>query len=196
MERLYRLDHPGRPWLTPAANEILSGYLKGSDIGLEFGSGRGTIWFSKRVKHITSVEHNRDWYKTVKQMLREESLSNVTYHHLPKDKDVKDGGESRYVNIVEDIETESIDFVLVDGVYRDFCAQKALRVLRPGCVLIIDDVNRYLPSTSFSPNSRTFEQGPDGPIWEEVCRSIGEWRSIWTSSGVSDTAFFFKPCRP
>lgn len=193
-EMYYRRTHPDHPWLTRSANEILSSYLTQHDIGLEFGSGRSTIWFAKRVGHITSVEHNEEWYKKVSMMLSNDSLNNVTYYYLPKDKDGKDGDDSSYVKTIDKIETVSIDFVIVDGIYRDYCAQKAIRVIRPGGVLIIDNVNRYLPSKSISPNSRSYVLGPNGPIWKKISRSIAEWRSIWTSSGVWDTAFFFKPC--
>jgi hypothetical protein len=54
-------------------------------------------------------------------------------------------------------------------------------------------VNRYLPSNSRSPNSRTPTLGTNGQIWGEVARDLGRWRCIWTSSGVSDTKIYVKP---
>ena len=55
-EKVYRKNHPGDPWLTPAAVQFLKGYLKASDQGLEFGSGGSTIWFAKRIDSLTSIE--------------------------------------------------------------------------------------------------------------------------------------------
>jgi len=192
-EICYQRARPDHPWLTRAANQMLESLLRPSDVGLEFGSGRSTLWFAKRLRHLTSVESNPVWHARVQQMLRDNAIANVDHVLIPKDRDDTHGGEAAYVRIIEDFAPDSVDFALVDGVYRDFCALKVLQVLRPGAVLVIDNVNWYLPCRSFSPDSRTFEQGPDGAIWNQVHLAISSWRRIWTSSGVTDTAFFFKP---
>ncbi len=189
----YHKTCPTHPWLTRQANSILDTYLKKSDHGLEFGSGRSSIWLAKRVAGLTSVEHHEGWYQRVKQMFAEQDVTNVDYRHLPQ---VAGGGspaESGYVKVAEDFESGSLDFVLVDGIYRDHVALSVLSKLRPGGLLIIDNVNRYLPSDTHSPVSRSFQDGPNGEAWEQVYREISSWRSIWTSSGVWDTALFFKP---
>ena len=43
---------------------------------LEFGSGRSGIWFSQRVQNLTSVEHDLDWYQSVKDKLEKENVTN------------------------------------------------------------------------------------------------------------------------
>lgn len=63
--------HPDAPWLTRTMVEILETWLRPGDVGLEFGSGRSTIWFARRVGHLTSVEHHPGWYAKVKQNLHE-----------------------------------------------------------------------------------------------------------------------------
>ena len=191
----YQKAFPDHPWLTRVANEILASYLKESDIGLEFGSGRSTIWFAKRIKHLTSVEHNKSWFTKVQLMSQDNNLNNVDYHLFPVDKEEGQANNAAYVRIVDKFKPNSLDFVLVDGIYRDFCALGVLGKIRPGGMLIIDNVNRYLPCSSYSPNSRTIEQGPKGEIWKKIYESLSHWRTIWTSSGITDTAFFFKPCR-
>jgi len=42
-EAYYHRTHPGHPWLTRWANEMLASYLRSSDVGVEFGSGRSTL---------------------------------------------------------------------------------------------------------------------------------------------------------
>ena len=81
----------------------------------------------------------------------------------------------------------------MDGAYRDFSAKFILPKIKPGGMLIIDNVNWFLPSQSRSPNSRTHQLGPDGDIWREVASELKGWRTIWTTSGIWDTAIFFKP---
>ena len=186
---------PNQPWLTQTANEILNTYLKKSDIGLEFGSGRSTLWFAKRVAKLTSVEHNEIWVANVRAMLYKAGIENVDYRFLPKVADEGEASDAEYVRIIGEFDDNSLDFCLVDGVYREFCALKVVEKIRPGGVLVIDDIHRYLPSISHSPNSRSLADGALGPVWKEVEKLISDWRRIWTSSGVSDTAFFFKPCR-
>jgi predicted O-methyltransferase YrrM len=137
--------YPDLPWLTKAANAILETYLKPDDEGLEFGSGRSTIWFTKHVGRLTSVEHNKVWYDKVQAMIGDNQLTNVDYRFFPKDVEDERGADAAYVRVIDTFEPESFDFVLVDGVYRDHCCLSVLDKIRPGGVLIIDNVNWYLP---------------------------------------------------
>ena len=192
VEKLYRRNNPGLPWLTPVANEILSTYLKAEDKGIEFGSGRSTLWFARRVKYLISVEHNSQWAEKVQEMLKAEDLSNVDYFLKPADPNIETSGVD-YVAAAAEAEDASLDFALIDGVFRDGCALAVLDKIKPGGVIVIDNVNIYLPGKTFSPNSRTFQQGPKTPGWGEYLQKVAGWRFIWTSNGVSDTAFYFKP---
>lgn len=192
----YEHSHPAAPWLTPEAIRMLDSMLMPSDHGLEFGSGRSTIWFAQRVCHLTSVEHDTDWYAVVADRLKERELGNVDYVLVPLDQAAELGDGSEYARTALVFAVSSLDFVLIDGAYRDHTARYALSRIRPGGMLIIDNVNRYLPSNSRSPNSRTPRLGTDGKVWEEVARDLARWRCIWTSSGVSDTAIYVKPGMP
>lgn len=193
-EALYHRSHPDEPWLTRVANEILGQYLRATDVGLEFGSGRSTVWFARRVRHVTSVEHDAAWFGRVGDLLSAVGCGNVDRLHVPEGREIESGVPA-YPFAGEALETESVDFVLVDGIYRDRCAARAIELLRPGGLLIVDNVNWYLPSRSRSPASRSMRDGPDGEVWAEFARRVAPWRTVWTSSGVTDTALFFKPCR-
>jgi hypothetical protein len=48
----YERFNPEQPWLTRNMIEILENWLKPTDVGLEFGSGRSTTWFARRVRHL------------------------------------------------------------------------------------------------------------------------------------------------
>ncbi len=193
-EMRYRSKNPGLPWLTEQANSILDTYLKPTDRGLEFGSGRSTAWLAERVEHVTSVEHNEEWFGIVEKMFDERKIGNVDYQFCPKVGGAEDPSESKYVTILDKFEPGSLDFVLVDGIYRDHCASRALDKIRPGGMLILDNAERYIPRASYSPDSMLRRGEPLGQLWEKVQTEFKDWRLIWTNSGVTDTAFYFKPC--
>jgi predicted O-methyltransferase YrrM len=190
---LYEHDHPDDPWLTPEAVRLLTSMLRPADRGAEFGSGRSTIWFAERVGHLTSVEHDAQWYATVSARLKDRGLTNVDYILAPRDQPAEPGGMSEYARTALTFADGSLDFALIDGLYRGRTASLMLPKIKSGGLLIIDNVNWYLPSRSHAPNSRTPARGPDGPVWAEVAQDLTDWRSIWTSSGVWDTAMYLKP---
>lgn len=193
LEKAYRRKNPELPWLTPDANLFLSTYLKPSDVGIEFGSGQSTIWFAQRIAKLVSVEHDRDWYERNTRIFEEKGISNVEYHLRERGEETDVGNKlPPYVQVVEEIADESLDFALIDGIYRDLCAVAVEKKVKPGGVIIIDNVNHYLPSGSYSPNSRTQAQGLISELWGEFMSATKDWRCIWTSNGVSDTAFYFK----
>lgn len=194
---IYERRFPGRPWLTRNAVSILADYLKETDTGLEFGSGQSTLWFSKRVSKLISVEHDPVWYEKVTNCLFENKVTNCSYYLCPAEPDSRheeDRPDSAYVRISKEIPDGSLDFALVDGIYRGSCAVAAIEKLRPGGMLIVDNVNWYLPNRSHAPASRSLQDGPASDAWAQFQKAVENWRRIWTSDGVSDTAFFFKPC--
>lgn len=192
-EKFYRRTHSEVAWLTPGANEVLDRCLHKQDRGVEFGSGRSTLWFARRVAFLDSVEHQSDWYDNVNRMLAEAGLENVRYHLHLRDSD-DDPDRSGYVRVADGFAQESLDFALVDGIYREFCAKAVLDTLKPGGMLIIDNVNLYLPCDSVAPNSVPRDGKPVSPVWQEVHDAVQDWRTIWTTNGISDTAIFIKPC--
>lgn len=189
----YERAHAADPWLTPDAIALLRSLLRRDDVGVEFGSGRSTIWFAQRVAALTSVEHDEQWHHTVSARLKEIGLDNVDCILAPEDQPVERGGESAYARSALAFADHSIDFALVDGHYRDFSAKFIMPKIKPGGMLIIDNAHHYLPCQSRSPNSRTVTLGPPTPVWAAVWHELAQWRKIWTSSGVWDTAIFIKP---
>jgi predicted O-methyltransferase YrrM len=195
-EILYQRSEPDHPWLTRNANELLNTLLIRSDRGLEFGCGRSTIWLARRVGVLISVEHNRRWYEKVMRLIQQEGLNGkvqLLLNECQAETDAR-GPESDYVKVLTDFEDSSLDFILVDGVYRSDCAVLGLPKLKPGGLLILDNANWFLPNQdTASPNSRRKGEGPAHPRWVEFLGLVDRWRFIWTSSGVTDTAIYFKP---
>ncbi|HEX4830136.1 MAG TPA: class I SAM-dependent methyltransferase [Trebonia sp.] len=192
-QMMYERGHPGDPWLTPAAIGLLDRLLRPADRGAEFGSGRSTLWFAARVAALTSVEHDLRWHESVAARLADSHLDNVEYLLVPEDQPMERGGDSAYARTALAYPDASLDFALIDGHYRDHCAAYVVPKLKPGGLLIIDNVNWYLPCQSRAPNSRTIDLGPATGTWARVWAEVGGWRTIWTTSGVWDTAIFIRP---
>lgn len=191
---LYERRHPDYPWLTRDANQFLESYLRETDVGLEFGSGRSTVWIARRVGRLHSVETSEQWFVRVGKLLEQAGLSNVTYEHIRGDDETALAAE--HERLLSRVADSSLDFCLVDGDCRGVCALLSATKLRPGGILIIDNVERYLPSNSISPVARAPSAGPADDVWSRVEASLKAWRRYWTSNGVSDTAIFFKPAPP
>ena len=176
--------HPDSPWLTRTMVEILASWLGPDDRGLEWGSGRSSLWFAERVKHLVSVEHNESWYRKGHSKLKEKKLENVDYRFYID--------RLEYVSFTDQLPRESFDFILVDGIERDRCALAAIPLLKDRGILIIDNINWYLPSESYSPDSRRFPEGAASENWHSFSKKVTGWRCIWTTNGVTDTALWVK----
>jgi len=69
------------PWITFQAKEWLEDFLtqnKNMTV-FEYGSGGSTIFFSKRVKRLISIEHDRAWYQVLSRTLKEKNILNCEY---------------------------------------------------------------------------------------------------------------------
>ncbi len=188
--KLFESRNPGVPWLTQQMVEILSGWLKPTDVGLEWGSGRSTVWFSRRLAHLTSVENDPVWHAKVEAMLRENSAANVTL--------LLRTNEAEYAGAADGIAPESLDFALVDGgIARHLCALRALPLLKPGSLLVVDNINWYLESESQAPGSRRNGDPPkfDTAEWRQFQQAVASWRHVWTANGITETAMWIKPGR-
>lgn len=205
----YHRRFPDHPWLTEIANMILSTYLRPTDHGIEFGSGRSTLWFARHVKSLTSVEHDKQWHESVSKQLKQMRIENVRYflrepdilETIPIEWDEK-GIDSSYVKVIDEFEDDSLDFSFVDGVYRGPCALKSVKKIRPGGFIVIDNAHFWLPrpESAYMPCeaphifTRTPKQGPASKQWAEFQDIVRDWRYIYTSDGTQNTALYFKPC--
>jgi predicted O-methyltransferase YrrM len=189
--RAFELRQPDVPWLTRDAVGVLCTALRPSDRGLEYGSGRSTRWLADRTSGLVSVEADHEWYSTVRTQLASARLAaKVDYRFIPAN-DLRDDDPHRaaYLAVAETLPRASLDYVLVDGLYRDECAVRAVDLVKPGGLLIVDNANWFIPNHSRSPlSAREFVS----PAWARFGRRVASWRLIWTSSGVTDTAIWVK----
>lgn len=122
--------------------------------GWEWGSGRSTLWFARRLAHLTNVE----------------------LRHIPLDHTESDTYQNDYNSLPRNpsaILAESnvsLDLVVVDGWYRPVCALAALPKLKPGGHLLIDNTDWNDPPHVHVPK--------DWPLVHQS-RNVMTQTSIW-----------------
>ena len=191
---IYEYRSPKSPWLTRSMAEILESWLRPSDVGVEYGSGRSTVWFAYRVAHLISIEHDRVWYAKVRKLLQEGGVQDrVSYRLLEDEGQYKAASEC--IEIANTAGIRGLDFALIDGMARDHCALATLNQVKPGGILIVDNIEEYLPRErkSRSPNARGRNDGYASEGWRRFGNIVRDWRCIWTTNGVWDTALWVKP---
>lgn len=196
-QRSFERRHPTAPWLCQNAVYFLDAWLRPTDDGFEWGSGRSTVWFARRCARVCSVEHNAKWHAVVAARLAAEGLSGkVVYRLVPCDHDeVDEPQDHAYAHVIEEYPENSFDWVLVDGNIRLTCLRAATKRVRPGGLLILDNANRYVPNF-VDGDFATVHEGrgePRTPGWTQALRELEQWRAVLTSDGIWDTRFWQKP---
>lgn len=100
-----------------------------------------------------------------------------------------------YANSISELPENSLDFILIDGKRKDSCALASLTKVKPGGMIIVDDVHRYIsrPQPSFAPHTRGKMDRKASPKWEEFFEHTRTWQCVWKSDGVSDMAVWTRP---
>jgi len=142
------------PWFTYAAIS----YLERLDLRemaiFEWGAGHSSLYFADKCKSLTSIEFKTEWYLYVQTLLK----PNMTLHLAQSD---------NYISIIAEL-GERYDIVIVDGEInsRLDCAKEAVKYLKPGGIIILDNSD-WLPNTTRYLRDQDFQQvdfvGP-GPI--------------------------------
>jgi predicted O-methyltransferase YrrM len=183
---VYERRHPDHPWITQDAIMLFDALLRPHHRGLEWGSGNGTTWVARRCRSLTSIEHFKPWYEKVAAQMQAAGVTNVDYRFVE---------ESAYVDSIDTFKDESLDFVVVDGLFRGPAFRRSVPKVKQDGFVVFDNANWYLPSDSRTPHSRTHRDGPVDADFAEVARLVGGWKVLWTTNGVNDTAIFIKPVR-
>jgi predicted O-methyltransferase YrrM len=180
-----------QPWITRDAIGLLATMLRRTDQGLEFGSGGSTEWLAKHVGSVISVEAFARWYDALAERLTAAHIDNVSLEFVSADALGYESEAHReaYVNTRPDLAAGSLDFVFVDGEYRDHAALRGVELLKPGGLLILDNANSYLPAPSRTPWRVA---RPASAKWTEFLAQVLDWRLIWTTNGSWDTAIWVK----
>ena len=119
------------PWMNYPAINILKERLKGDLSLFEFGSGYSTLFYSKLVQTVISVEHDRVWFNHMESKIPD----NVSL--IYKEKDI----DGNYCRSITEFNQE-FDVVIVDGRDRVNCVKQAIGKVSKIGVIILDDSGR------------------------------------------------------
>ena len=119
------------PWFTYSFIDFIEERLSKEFNVFEFGSGNSTLYFAKRVKQVTSVEHNSEWYNKLKS-----KIPNSSNLILSK----SDGMEDYITELKQS--NKNYDIIIIDGIYRNECCFIATNFLTDEGVIILDDSKR------------------------------------------------------
>jgi len=145
--KFYEITHPDEPWISQGAVLFCEKSLNKDQVGLEWGSGRSTAWFGSRLKSLLSIEFDSGWHSKVVSDLQNKGLENVECRYIPIEHSITEPTKlyyekmPAYVNIADNFADNSLDFVVVDGHYRQACILAALKKIKPGGLLLVDNTN-------------------------------------------------------
>jgi hypothetical protein len=192
--KVTKLFYPISPWTTVASIQTFGKILKPHMIGFEYGSGFSTLFFARQMKHMTSIEHNPEWYRLVSEKFKALGIANVDYHLIPIQEKKEELAKSfsfyndyhlspsdfqirtEYTNYFKAIlkyPDAHFDFIMVDGRARVECCLLAIPKLKSGGFFVLDNSDR----TRYRP----------------VFKVLKDWKSVTTTTGLFDTTIWFKP---
>lgn len=128
------------PWWTYSATRWLDLALGPRHKVFEFGSGNSTLWLAQRVATVLSVEHDPAWDRhvraglppNVKLELRQVLGGSADAH--------QDDPYLEPMRVVAD----PFDFVVIDGMARNSCAELAVDHLAEDGIILLDDSDRLI----------------------------------------------------
>lgn len=123
------------PWFSYPAIDFISQFDLSNKTVFEWGSGNSSIFFAKRCKKVTSVEHDKNWYNISKNKLLENQ--NLIFSEL-----------AEYHNAIHTT-NEKFDIIIIDGQRRFDCARESIRRLNEGGIIIIDNSDWFYISCNY-----------------------------------------------
>jgi FkbM family methyltransferase len=153
---------PARPWITYPAARFLETLLTRECRVFEYGAGGSTLFFSKRVGELVTVEHDRLWLeRTAARMRRRggvrwqpqlhEPVAAAAPRRLPASDpeayastapEYEGMSFQGYATAIEPYADNYFDIVLIDGRARPSCFRHAIAKVKFGGYVVLDNAER------------------------------------------------------
>ena len=141
----------GLPWMNLEVCHWLSTYLTRDMILFEWGAGGSTIFYSKLVKKVISIEYDDSYFNFVQKQLKDRD--NVELIFAPPQEKGKYKSFSpqhvgsffdNYVQTIDAYPDQSFDAIVVDGRQRNECFKIALRKVKRDGIIVFDNFDREI----------------------------------------------------
>jgi hypothetical protein len=138
------------PWWNRHAINYFGAHVNRGDRVFEWGSGGSTAWLLSKGAAVISIEDDMEWVDNARTLspgadLRAipgkgtGSVKETFLEGRPDERDRRFFDD--YVAAIDEFPADSFDVVVVDGVCRVECFQRALAKVRPGGLIVVDDTD-------------------------------------------------------
>lgn len=129
-------NHP-IPWYTYSAIEYLSQFDFHDKTVFEFGAGYSSAFWAERAKYVVSVEDNSVWFSKWRKDFQYSNWNIL----------LRSEGKPYYSAILEN--DNNYDVIVIDGKCRAECTETAIKRLKKGGLIILDDSDRINTSREY-----------------------------------------------
>ncbi len=147
----------GKPWLSAGLIRWLEKHLRQPMHVFEYGSGYSTPFLERLATSLVSVEHDIRWYKKIKPLLTSTEYKLLHPEEYPE-------------HILE--HKRHFDIILIDGIYRQRCMEAALKKVKKGGYIILDDSDK----SKYAPIKKMME-GHEASVFKGEKESI-VWKIV------------------
>jgi hypothetical protein len=151
-----------QPWVTFDATMLMENIVKEGFRVFEYGGGGSTLFFLKKKATVITVEHNRDWFNDLQQIISRKyntgwkgelitaepvadssqlDISNPD-HYYSDDIGFRNAIFKNYVSYIDQFPDHSFDIVMIDGRARTSCIKHAAAKVKKGGWFILDNAER------------------------------------------------------
>lgn len=116
------------PWIPISATTAIAKVIQPRWVCWEIGAGMSTLWLSKRVAHLTSIEANKDWFDRLSAIIAERNIRNIDLRH-----------NWTSMNDFDGVPDGSLDFLLIDGGDRNLCLENGYAKVKQGGFIYLDN---------------------------------------------------------
>ncbi|NOX46589.1 MAG: class I SAM-dependent methyltransferase [Chlorobi bacterium] len=119
------------PWMNYPFLGFIKKRLNNNQNLFEFGSGYSTVFFAKKLKSVTSVEYDKEWFEKAQGMTKGFSNTEIIFQELNED----------YPKTINKTD-KKYELIVIDGRKRVKCALNSYGHLTSDGILILDDSSR------------------------------------------------------
>jgi predicted O-methyltransferase YrrM len=124
----------------------LTTYISRDTNLLEIGCGSSTLYFSKIVNSIVSIEHDKKWSEQIAKELNYKAKCKWKIHLISPNfpqthtfQPAQPGQFENYLKFIKNLDADQFDVILVDGRDRVNSAVSSMHSLKSGGILIMHD---------------------------------------------------------